>query len=683
MHEVSRSTTVRVNEALHVMASSQLESLILRLMAVYDDVLPWSVLSRLLEAYDEGIVTVVLGNLVRADFIQESGLDVDIGYSFCSPVIREVVCQQLSRVEVHRVHKAFANVWRDNPLRYAHHVRSAGSLFDTEQVVAALCDAGHHCLLTRQFSTASEYFAHALHAIESSLVRFSKEQVLGVQIALAETLCHRNAWAEASALLERAYLTGVSGPLRVRICRLIGWTLATSSPDQSARYTEEGLRHWDRLVASDDVFWMLRERVDSCTNLGDTEGATQYLAELRDYVRRFPTERTEILLATHEAVIKVIDWQGQAGVPLDGDLWLERALALGDPEVIYDVYCVFGYLSLNKGDFITTMQYATDCVKVMRRVGLIHQELSIRLMLLCGLLMAGRWAEAVREAHELQDLAIEHDASYILLCVLDFLALVSALQGQENERTTYLVASKQLADRVLATHPAMHAGQTVSPAEVIMMIVGGVPLRLVTVSWAITHGLPVYLTMLQGIQHLRASNAVAVASLVEALHRAAQEYTSPNYFEGVAHFLQGLLLRQQGELHHAVVFARHGYAVFVALGTPFEAALAQLLSGKLSEQIDPDGSSNEMALSQAKFERLGAWPFARWAQTFFSSVDDSLQGLSRRESEIARCVVLGFSNKKIAEELGISPRTVSTHLDKIFKKLEVNSRAQLILKVNS
>ena len=52
-------------------------------------------------------------------------------------------------------------------------------------------------------------------------------------------------------------------------------------------------------------------------------------------------------------------------------------------------------------------------------------------------------------------------------------------------------------------------------------------------------------------------------------------------------------------------------------------------------------------------------------------------GLTGREVEIVRLVALRKSNKAIAAALGISPRTVTTHLSNIFQKLEISSRAAL------
>jgi DNA-binding CsgD family transcriptional regulator len=52
--------------------------------------------------------------------------------------------------------------------------------------------------------------------------------------------------------------------------------------------------------------------------------------------------------------------------------------------------------------------------------------------------------------------------------------------------------------------------------------------------------------------------------------------------------------------------------------------------------------------------------------------------LSPREREIANLVSQGLTNRKIAELTYVSENTVKQHLKRIFTKLEVNSRAELV-----
>lgn len=54
------------------------------------------------------------------------------------------------------------------------------------------------------------------------------------------------------------------------------------------------------------------------------------------------------------------------------------------------------------------------------------------------------------------------------------------------------------------------------------------------------------------------------------------------------------------------------------------------------------------------------------------------QSLSRREQEIARLIANGCPDKLIAQRLAISTCTVSTYVRRIFTKLDVNSRAEMV-----
>ena len=57
---------------------------------------------------------------------------------------------------------------------------------------------------------------------------------------------------------------------------------------------------------------------------------------------------------------------------------------------------------------------------------------------------------------------------------------------------------------------------------------------------------------------------------------------------------------------------------------------------------------------------------------------DRLARLSAREHEVLARIVRGLSNKEIAREFDLSPRTVETYRANVFAKLEAESLAQLI-----
>jgi ATP/maltotriose-dependent transcriptional regulator MalT len=53
-------------------------------------------------------------------------------------------------------------------------------------------------------------------------------------------------------------------------------------------------------------------------------------------------------------------------------------------------------------------------------------------------------------------------------------------------------------------------------------------------------------------------------------------------------------------------------------------------------------------------------------------------GLSEREGQVLELVLRGYSNRDVATTLRIAPATAKKHLTRIFDKLGVDSRAQLI-----
>ena len=52
--------------------------------------------------------------------------------------------------------------------------------------------------------------------------------------------------------------------------------------------------------------------------------------------------------------------------------------------------------------------------------------------------------------------------------------------------------------------------------------------------------------------------------------------------------------------------------------------------------------------------------------------------LSPRETQILQAIAHGATTKRAAQELGISPHTVKTHLERIFEKLGAHDRAQAV-----
>ncbi len=74
--------------------------------------------------------------------------------------------------------------------------------------------------------------------------------------------------------------------------------------------------------------------------------------------------------------------------------------------------------------------------------------------------------------------------------------------------------------------------------------------------------------------------------------------------------------------------------------------------------------------------------FATTCQVSAPGTAQASPALSAREIEVLRRVSLGEGNKEVAFQLGISPSTVRTHLESVFKKLHCKSRAAATLKAS-
>ena len=140
--------------------------------------------------------------------------------------------------------------------------------------------------------------------------------------------------------------------------------------------------------------------------------------------------------------------------------------------------------------------------------------------------------------------------------------------------------------------------------------------------------------------------------------------------------------REEAERLFRVALDLHG-----AASRPFERARTEFAFGEfLRRSRRRRESRGHLRAALETFEALGAGVWAERAraelrasgQTARRRDPSTLDELTAQELQIAHRVAEGLSNRDIAAQFFLSPRTIDFHLRNIFRKLGVSSRMELV-----
>jgi DNA-binding NarL/FixJ family response regulator len=107
-------------------------------------------------------------------------------------------------------------------------------------------------------------------------------------------------------------------------------------------------------------------------------------------------------------------------------------------------------------------------------------------------------------------------------------------------------------------------------------------------------------------------------------------------------------------------------------------------AGYLTKDLSPDAlqravrgiRSGDLAMSRAMAADVIQHLATATNRPVGSEARSDLPGVSAREEEVLALLADGLTDREIAERLGISPRTVETHVGSLLNKLGVRNRAQ-------
>jgi DNA-binding NarL/FixJ family response regulator len=170
--------------------------------------------------------------------------------------------------------------------------------------------------------------------------------------------------------------------------------------------------------------------------------------------------------------------------------------------------------------------------------------------------------------------------------------------------------------------------------------------------------------------------ALAAGEIEEArtacveLQELAATYESAMLGAMAAH-ARGAVVLADGDAQTALATLRAAQRVWFELDAPYEVARTRaLVSAACAALGDDEAAALELAAAREIFEQLGAVPdVARLTPR------RPTHGLSQRELDVLRLVASGKTNREIADALVISEHTVARHVQNIYGKLRLSSRA--------
>ncbi|MFF8393058.1 AAA family ATPase [Streptomyces sp. NPDC016172] len=132
----------------------------------------------------------------------------------------------------------------------------------------------------------------------------------------------------------------------------------------------------------------------------------------------------------------------------------------------------------------------------------------------------------------------------------------------------------------------------------------------------------------------------------------------------------------------AAVFASSAVVALTRAGRLLDVVRAHLAAATAWAVIDSELATSQLDEARVLLDGCGAHGYLEHTATRARNetrrpTDSQLTRLTGREREISVLVSDGYTNQQIARALQLSHKTVETHLGRIFKKLDVGSRAQV------
>jgi DNA-binding CsgD family transcriptional regulator/tetratricopeptide (TPR) repeat protein len=664
--------------ATRLAAFSEADRRLIQAIAVCGDAATIDVLQ---QVSDVPAAEARLADLVLKGVVLERVFESDVLYAASHPLLAEVAYEQLpepARLAMHaKAARLVQHRWPGEVSRLAAHVSRAGSAIPPDEVLTVLTTATSVAL---QRLAGQEAMQHA----EAAVAIAEKSSRSDVLARLHEQLAEA---AALSGLPERssdAYGTAAkltNTPLeQARLFRkaaLVAWQLG--SFDAAHAHLDQadnalgglgGINAIDEriLVAGQRFYLAIRE-----TNHAEVVSAVAQLRILAD-AHPLPLNRANILVATLPTRFSGTDLIRAMEKAYSDDV-VERATQLGDPVLLAHTHRAWIMIALISGDIPAARQRALIARRHAQQLGSAVYEASPTMLGGWAEFLGGEWNRALHMAEEARSIAYRTAAPRDRASALALHAMILVRRGHIRE------ARRDIAEaRTVFGSRDRNVSGTLETVEAVLCLSTGNVDRAVELVSRLTLFTAGYIPLISA--QVRAAVFLASGDLRRANEVVAFLRESGNHLPHIraqAARLEGLIAGTNGDSRVAGEKLSAAAEQLTGLGMPFDAALASV---ELAE-FTSDPAPAEQALTV--LDLLEAKPLADRARGLLGRLGQPATprsrkragGLSGREREVALLVAQGLSTSTIAERLGISPRTVSTHLDRIYRQLGLQTREAL------
>jgi DNA-binding CsgD family transcriptional regulator len=591
---------------------------------------------------------------------------------FRHPLVRSAIYHAAAAGEQRDAHLALAAGFRDEgeEERRAWHL-AAAALAPDEEIAVDL----EGVAATARGRSA---YAAAAAGYERSARLTPEEGARAVRLfAAAEAAWEAGYAGQSSRLLDEALASCTDVRARADIQHLRGRILLRGGrlPDARKLLIEEAEAVLD--VDAEKAAFMLAEAAEASVYLGDFSDA----AAIGARAAALATDGFAAAYADGVCGAALVNTNRRA----EGRALLERLVDTveSDPRLNTNPFIVC--MALNgpawRDELPTALaaaERAVDLVRAQSAVG----DLGYPLEYLAGFqISVGRWAEGHATALEAVRVTRETGQTSDLILSLWAVAIVRGGRGEIEEALAAAEEGTALAAETgnLSEWPAFARGFTYLSAgdweECVRALEPVVRLEMT---------------------HAQQCPVMAPFDLVEAYVRTGELGRAA---DGLRQIEQGFasrpwelagIARSHGLLDDepaCLEALRDASAAFADLTMPFERARADLYLGeRLRRAGKPKDAREPLHAALATFDELAAEPWAERARRELRATGEAVrrrdpaasESLTPQELQIALVVARGRTNREAGAELFLSPKTIEAHLSRVYRKLGITSRTQLV-----